>query len=177
MLYHLKMFHRSHDWLMNSSRRWRIRGLDRNTVSGVMKVNLMLFNERTDRFHVDTFDLYHARSRRTFLAEAAEEIGGAEPQLRSDLGKVLLKLEQLQHEQSQVSRNAQARGPKLTDAEQAEALALLQDENLLDRILDDFETCGIVGERTGKLVGYLAATSRLLPKPLGLIIQSSSAAA
>ena len=33
-----------------------------------------------------------------------------------------------------------------------------------------------MGERTGKLVGYLAATSRLLPKPLGLVIQSSSAA-
>lgn len=33
-----------------------------------------------------------------------------------------------------------------------------------------------MGERTGKLAGYLAATSRLLAKPLGLIIQSSSAA-
>ena len=53
-------------------------------------------------------------------------------------------------------------------------MELLHDEHLLDRILDDFETCGIVGERTGKLVGYLAATSRLLDKPLGLVIQSSS---
>ena len=141
-----------------------------------MKVNLMVFNTRTDRFHVDSFDLYHARSRRTFLAEAAEEIGAAEPQFRSDLGQVLLKLEQLQHEQSQVIRSAHARGPKLTDAEGADALELLRDENLLDRILDDFDACGIVGERTGKLVGYLVATSRLLDKPLGLIIQSSSAA-
>ena len=32
----------------------------------------------------------------------------------------------------------------------------------------------LVGERTGKLVGYLAATSRLLDKPLGLIIQSAA---
>ena len=55
-------------------------------------------------------------------------------------------------------------------------MELLCDERLLDRILDDFDTCGIVGERTGKLLGYLAATSRLLDKPLGLIIQSSSAA-
>jgi phosphoglycolate phosphatase-like HAD superfamily hydrolase len=55
-------------------------------------------------------------------------------------------------------------------------MELLQSKNLLDRILDDFDACGIVGERTGKLVGYLAATSRLLSKPLGVIIQSSSAA-
>ena len=55
-------------------------------------------------------------------------------------------------------------------------MALLQDENLLDRILEDFDACGIVGERIGKLTGYLAATSRLLPKPLGVVIQSSSAA-
>ena len=158
------------------SRRWRIRGLQRNTASGVMKVNIMVFHERTERFHVDTFDLYHARSRRTFTAEAAEEIGAAEPQLRSDLGQVLLRLEQLQHEQTTQSKRPQAHGVQLTEDERAQALALLRDENLLERILDDFETCGIVGERTGKLVGYLATTSRLLDKPLGLVIQSSSAA-
>ena len=157
------------------SRRWRIRGLDRNTVVGVMRVNVMVFNERSDRFHVDTFDVYHARSRRTFLAEAAEEIGAAESQLRSDLGQVLLKLEELQHEQQQ-SKTSVAGAIALTDSEQAAALELLRSENLLDRILDDFDACGIVGERTGKLVGYLAATSRLLDKPLGLVIQSSSAA-
>ena len=158
------------------SRRWRIRGLDRNTMAGVMRVNVMVFNERSDRFHVDTFDLYHARSRRTFLAEAAEEIGAAESQLRSDLGQVLLKLEELQHEQGEQAKTPTASAQSLTEDQRRAALELLQSENLLDRILDDFDACGIVGERTGKLVGYLAATSRLLDKPLGLIIQSSSAA-
>ena len=55
-------------------------------------------------------------------------------------------------------------------------MELLQSENLFDRILEDFDHCGIVGEQQGKLIGYLAATSRLLAKPLGLIVQSSSAA-
>ncbi len=156
-------------------RRYRIRGLERNKLPGVMKVNLLIYNERTDRFHVDNFDLYHARSRRTFTMEAADEIGASESQLRSDLGRVLLKLEQLQAEQKQLSKGTPKPNP-LTETERAEAMELLQSENLLDRILDDFDACGIVGERTGKLVGYLAATSRLLSKPLGLIIQSSSAA-
>jgi DNA primase len=156
-------------------RRYRIRGLERNALPGVMKVNLLIYNERTDRFHVDNFDLYHARSRRTFTMEAADEIGASESQLRSDLGRVLLKLEQLQAEQKQLSK-ANSKPKPLNETERAEAMELLQSENLLDRILDDFDACGIVGERTGKLVGYLAATSRLLAKPLGLIIQSSSAA-
>ncbi len=157
-------------------RRYRVRGLERNTLSGVMKINILVYNERTERFHVDCFDLYHARSRRMFTTKAADEIGADESQLRSDLGRVLLKLEQLQTEQKQLSKKSSAGHKELSDHERREALELLQSDNLLDRILDDFEACGIVGERTAKLTGYLAATIRLLPKPLGIILQSSSAA-
>ncbi len=157
------------------TRRYRVRGLDRNTTSGVMKINLLVFNERNDRFHVDTLDLYHSRARRVFLKEASEETAISESELRSDLGRVLLKLEQLQDDQK-AGGNAETKQVELSDTERAEAMQLLKDENLLDRILDDFDACGIVGERTGKLAGYLAATSRLLGKPLGLVIQSSSAA-
>jgi DNA primase len=39
-----------------------------------------------------------------------------------------------------------------------------------------FEKCGVVGEKTNKLVGYLAAVSRKLESPLAILIQSSSAA-
>jgi len=157
------------------NRRWRIRGLDRNATIGVLKVNLMVLSETNDRYHVDSLDLYHARSRRVFLKEAADETAASEHELRSDLGRVLLKLEELQLEQLQSgpAHNVQV---ELSATERDEALSLLSDERLLDRILIDFETCGIVGEEPGKLAGYLAATSRLLDKPLGLVIQSSSAA-
>jgi len=53
---------------------------------------------------------------------------------------------------------------------------LLQDPRLLRRILEDYETCGLVGERVNKLMCYLACTSRLLPQPLAVLVQSSSAA-
>ena len=36
--------------------------------------------------------------------------------------------------------------------------------------------CGAVGEETNKKVSYLAAVSRLLPKPLAIVVQSSSSA-
>jgi len=157
------------------SRRWRVRGLERNTTPGVMRINLMVYNERNDRFHVDTLDLYHARARRVFLKESSEETAMAEHDLRADLGRVLLQLEQLQHEQQTRDKN-EAQAVQLTDEQRREAMQLLTDDRLLERILDDFDACGIVGERIGKLTGYLAATSRLLAKPLGVIIQSSSAA-
>jgi hypothetical protein len=158
------------------NRRWRVRGLDRNPTIGVLKVNVMVFNERTDRFHVDTLDLYHARSRRVFLKECGEEIAVSENDLRSDLGRVLLKLEQFQQEQLMKKGAPETATIEIRDDQRSEAMGLLKDERLLDRILDDFDACGIVGERIGKLTGYLAATSRLLAKPLGVVIQSSSAA-
>ena len=78
------------------NRRWRVRGLSENTSLGVLQINLLLFNELNQRLHVDSFDLYHARSRRTFLQQAAEETGLVESQLRQDIGRILLELEQRQ---------------------------------------------------------------------------------
>jgi hypothetical protein len=54
--------------------------------------------------------------------------------------------------------------------------SLLQSPDLLERILADFGRCGVVGEETNKLVGYLAAVSRQLDEPLAVIVQSSTAA-
>ena len=38
------------------------------------------------------------------------------------------------------------------------------------------EAIGVVGEATSALVGYLAIVSRLLAKPLAILVQSTSAA-
>jgi hypothetical protein len=55
-------------------------------------------------------------------------------------------------------------------------LELLQDPNLMERVIRDLNALGVMGEETNKLVGYLAATSRKLEKPLAIMIQSTSAA-
>ena len=97
--------------------------------------------------------------------------------LKSDIGKILLKLEELQEQQieSLLQSNKQIE-VELEPAEKEAALKLLKDENLLSRILNDFDACGVVGEETNKLIGYLAAISRKLNDPLAVLIQSSSAA-
>jgi hypothetical protein len=55
-------------------------------------------------------------------------------------------------------------------------MALLRDPRLLERIVEDFALCGVVGEETNKLVGYLGVVSRHLEAPLAVMVQSSSAA-
>jgi hypothetical protein len=64
----------------------------------------------------------------------------------------------------------------MSEQEHAEALGLLQSPELFQRILADFAALGIVGEEPNKLTCYLAAVSRLLDRPLALMIQSASAA-
>ena len=155
-------------------RRYRVRGLAKNTAFDSLKVNLHV--GRGEHFHVDTLDVYGARQRAIFLKQAATELGVNEDVLKADLGKVLLKLEQLQDQQIRAALAPKDTTVRLSDEETAAALELLKDPKLLDRILEDFRRCGVVGEETNKLVGYLAAVSRKLDEPLAVVIQSSSAA-
>jgi DNA primase catalytic core len=160
-------------------RRYRVRGLAKNLSYDVLKVNLLASRSGAggEGFHVDTLDLYSARQRAAFLKQAALELG-VEPRVaKQDLGAVLLKLEELQDEQIRAALSpAEPAAVALTKAEEAEALELLRDPRLLERILEDFHACGVVGEETNKLVGYLATVSRRQARPLAVLIQSSSAA-
>ncbi|MDA8021123.1 MAG: DNA primase, partial [Thermoanaerobaculia bacterium] len=126
----------------------------------------------------DSFDLYAARARAAFVHQAAKELQVPEGRLKKDLGQVLLKLEELQEAQIRAATSPadEESAPEMTSEEEAAALELLRSPRLLDRILEDFRRCGVVGEETNKLVGYLAAVSRKLHAPLAVIIQSSSAA-
>jgi len=130
------------------------------------------------RSFADRLDLFLAKSREAYAKQAAAELGLEADVVRKDLGVLLNRLEQYQEQaqQRELEAEREAKLPKLSDEEKAEAMKLLEDPRLLERVLADFERCGIVGEETNKLVGYLAAVSRQLDKPLGVIIQSSSAA-
>jgi DNA primase catalytic core len=155
------------------ARRYRVRGLARNLAVDVLKVNLMV--ARGEAFHVDTLDLYAARQRAAYIAQAAQETGINEAILKADLGRVLLALEGLQIDAIQKTLQPEPQ-PQMAEPERDAALALLKSPDLVSRILTDFAACGLVGEETNKLVGYLAAVSRKLDRPLGVVIQSSSAA-
>jgi DNA primase len=173
--------------LVEGDRRYRVRGLRKNLSYGSLRLNVFvsrdgdLFDSTSPLagFFVDTFDLYAARARSVFERQASLEMGVEERVIKHDLGVVLRRAEELQQEA--IAKALEPGGgrarPVLMSAEDTEeAMKLLRDPQLLDRILHDFSRCGVVGEETNKLVGYLAATSRKLDRPLAVILQSSSAA-
>ena len=157
-------------------RRYRVRGWQKPANPETLKVNLMVSRGSAGAFHVDTLDLYQAKARSAFVRQAGLELSVPEDKLKLDLGKVLGKLEALQGEQLAQILAAKNPRPAMSEQEHTEALALLQSPDLLTRILADFATLGIVGEEPNKLTCYLAAVSRLLDRPLALMIQSASAA-
>lgn len=155
-------------------RKYRVRGLDKNKNYEVLKVNLLA--NHNDDLHVDTLDIYSAKHRQSFIKLAALELKVDENTVKKDVGKILLKLEELQEKLIQGAVEKPNEPAPLNHDEQIQALELLRDPDLLNRILSDFSRCGVVGEEVNKLVGYLAAGSRKLDRPLAVIIQSTSAA-
>jgi hypothetical protein len=164
------------------TRRWRIRGLAKNLALDVLKLNVLVALEQTSNqgqgsaFHVDNLDLYGAKARGAYLAAASSELGIAADILKSDLGQVLLKLESLQEEAIAAALKPKQKNHSISSEDEQAALLLLQSPDLVTRIQSDFERAGVVGEAVNALVGYLAATSRKLERPLAIVIQSSSAA-
>ena len=155
-------------------RNYRIRGLEKNTSTTTLRVNLIV--SRDSLVHLDSLDLVKSSSRASFVKAAASELFIDADVIKKDIGRLLLQLETLQADRIDELKKPKTKTVTLTAEEQASALELLRDPNLLQRVVADFDACGIVGESTGKLAGYLAATSRKLKHPLAIVIQSSSSA-
>ncbi|HLP99423.1 MAG TPA: CHC2 zinc finger domain-containing protein [Sideroxyarcus sp.] len=158
---------------------WRVRGWKKNASPEAMRVNVQV--RRTGEpggYHMDTLDLYAARSRAAFVRQASIELGLGEDGVKRELGAVLLKLEALQDALMTHSREARttASAPVLSADDEAQALELLRAANLMQRVVDDLHALGVVGEDMNLMAAYLAAVSRKLDAPLAVLIQSSSAA-
>lgn len=166
----LAMEQQGDDWHIRlANRHYRVRGLSKKAQGQQLRINLML--RVNEAIHVDSVDLYHAKQRQRFVEQASLECGVGEATVKQDMGRILLALEERQSEPEQESPQV-----TMTEAERQEALAFLRGPGLLDDIVADFTRCGVVGEQSNTLVGYLACVSRKLDKPLALVIQSSSAA-
>ena len=155
-------------------RRYRVRGLEKNLSLQSLKINLLV--SQGELVHVDTLDLYAARARGGFISQAATELRVKEELIKADLGRVLLQCEVLQEQALRAALEVKPAAAVIGEVEREAALELLKSPDLLTRITLDFSRCGIVGERSNALVGYLAAVSRKLDRPLALLIQSTSAA-
>ncbi len=163
-----------HVTFIRGDRYYRVQGLDKNMSSLTLRVCIRA--SRFDNVHLDTLDLVKARSRSSFIQATAIELLVDEDIVKKDIGKLLLQLEDLRNRQIEVAKSADRPAVTLTEVEHEQAIQWLKAPNLTDRITQDLEQCGMVGESLNKLVAYLAVVSRKLPQPLAILVQSSSSA-
>jgi DNA primase len=164
----------AHDELVieAGTRRWRVRHIPKAPTPGSLRVNLMVASG--ERFHVDTVDLYAARGRAGFADAAAAELRCPPDQVREELGQVLLAVEDAQAAAAVPKPTSAV--PAMSSMEREAALELLCAPDLLERVVGAFGALGVVGERDSALAAWLTLTSRLSDRPLGAVVQSSSAA-
>ncbi len=151
-------------------RRYEVRGLE----SGPRKLKATVRVEHAGKLHVDTLDFYSARWRRQLAQDLARIFDDAAEVIEADIAKLMSLCEA-----SQAGPGLNAVTPlveTMTPEQRAEAEALGKSPDLIQLILDDYDRCGLVGERANKLLCYLAMTSRKMEKPLAVLILSSSGA-
>ena len=159
--------------LAEGRRTWRVRGASRVGGFDSLKVNVMVTDTVSDRFFIDTVDLYSGKSRAGFVMGAARELHLPEDVVKADLGRLLLGVEQA----ADLAATDEAdEVVPMSEEDREVALAFAKDPLLTKRIEDDIATLGVVGERANALLLYLVLASRKCERPLGMLVQSSSAA-
>lgn len=151
------------------NRKYEIKGIRKRATRFQITIKASMEQGGSTPFELSTVDMYSYRARVWFARLCADLFAVSEDFIQKDLRGILDFAENLQTDET-VGR------VQLNDDEKKEAIAFLSDPHLLERILGDFEAIGVVGEKTNKLVGYLAAVSRKLEEPLSVLIQSRSAA-
>ncbi len=102
--------------ILLGDRRYRIRGLYKNTGVNPLKINVLI--SCGEELHMDTFDIVSNKGRAGFIKPAAIELGLKEAVIRHDLSKMVLKLETLQEAHLKKEQQSNDKTITLNDAEQ-----------------------------------------------------------
>ena len=151
---------------------YRVRVLAGRQAEGKLKVQVLVTDG--DRTHRDTLNLYTHKSLKTFANACASKFTLDSDDVEKDLEAIIHGLEERERQKEEATDENEP--VILSPAEQAEAETYLKEPGLVRRLQDDMEALGYVGEEEAKLLVYLIATSRLLPRPLSGIIGSGSGA-
>jgi len=156
------------------ARLWRIKGL---SAFGVDRLRVNVRVDQGARFHVDTFDLYSARSRQAFVDAAGKAFRldeGDGAVLAEEIALVIAALERERLSLRQGKGEA-AEPAVMSPSDREEALTFLRGD-IVEALKADFLSMGCVGEETALLTGYLALVSRKLDKPLSVLFCARSGA-
>jgi DNA primase catalytic core len=152
-------------------RQYQIKGIQRGDTQ--LKATIKVGKDVADSkqpFELTTIDLFSSRSRVWFAKLCAGVLEEPEELIREDLGKLMILVEDYQPPAEQEETIT------ISKVDEQLALSFLESPEMFSELLADYDTMGVTGEETNKLVGYLAASSRKLSDPLSIMIQSRSAA-
>jgi hypothetical protein len=164
---------RDEAFVVFGTRSWRIRGaMTRTNVEGDrLSVGLSVTDQVSGRFHLDTLDLYAARLRRQFLDTAATELRVERDVLNAEMAEVLFCAESRRDH----GIDEAAISVEISGSDREFAMKWLENPDLFGQLKMELSLLGVVGEATNLLLCYLATISRKCERPLGVVVQSSSA--
>jgi hypothetical protein len=164
-------------------REYTIRGLDQNKSDSSLKIFLRLNYEeptkREMRFHIDTVDLFNAKTTGVFSRAAASKLTLDERVISSDLDSLTVKLDELLKKIIVDKENQKSEKKKEFHKNietSFKAREFLSDPLFITKFVKDMEKAGVVGEPLNMFFGFLSTLSRYMKYPLHLIIQSESSA-
>jgi DNA primase catalytic core len=126
-----------------------------------------------NRFHIDTVDLFSARSRKTFIADVVALYSEEERIITGDMNRIVIEAEK---SAAKPDQTGETKAIRLTEEDRKEGERFGKRKDLLSAIFQDIEKCGYIGERANSLAAYLCMTSRKMDDPLALLIVSGSGA-
>lgn len=153
-----------------NSRRYEVRGIEKLS----RRLKAAVRAERQGRLHVDTVDFYSSRNRRNLCIDLCRFFEESREVIDADIDRLIRLCERWvenRPDPSEIMPSVQ-----LTERDIKEAEELGKAPDLINKILADYEACGLVGEEHNKLLCYLAAVSRRMDEPLSVLILSSSGA-
>lgn len=155
-------------------RTWLVKGL---LAHGVDRLRINLRVDQGPRFHVNTFDLYSARSRNAFVEASVKALRLDESEEAPIADEIADLIAAMEKERLALRKQGkgEAEAPAMSAADREEALGFLRGD-IVGALKKDFEALGLVGEVTALLIGYFALISRKLPKPLSVLFCARSGA-
>lgn len=136
--------------------------------------NLEVVLQRGEQRHRDRLDLAVVAQRLRF-ASCASLRTGLTPAVIADALVALLPAVQALAKPAVPAVVTPDQLPPMPAADRDAATALLRADDLLDRIANDLEHLGWIGESDAKALVVLAATSRLCPEPVWAVLTATTA--
>ena len=138
-----------------------------------VRATIKAMTQDRNRFHIDTVDLFSARSRKSFIADAAGLYHEELNIITSDMNRIVTEAEKLA---AQPEQTGETKAVRLTEEDRKQAERFGKRKDLPQAIFRDIEKCGYIGEKANSLAAYLCMTSRKMDDPLALLIVSASGA-